>query len=383
MPVPERARVRLLRLARGLSQDQLAREAGISRQAVTGIESGRWDPSIRVALAIARALRATVEDLFEGPPPLSPVEALLPPGTETAAGGRLRLAEVGGRLVALPLSGAGASTLGFEPADALRGPGEPVPLRAPTESAGPPPRRAMVQPLGLRRPTLLVAGCDPALALLAGPLRQLDPPVELVWWPCGSVRALALAEAGLVHVAGAHLRDRAGSYNRVGPATALAAVGGEIVGFARWRQGWALSPELGPLDDPLAAAAQRGLRLVNREAGAEARRLLDRERRHLGIDPGQLSGYRTELPGHLPVAAAVATGLADLGITTEPAALSLGLAFDPLTAERFDLVLPRTTTGSVAVQGLLRVLGGREMRGQLEALPGYDASVLGSAVASF
>jgi DNA-binding XRE family transcriptional regulator len=38
--------------------------AGVSRQAVSALESGHSDPSLRVALALASALGATVEELF-------------------------------------------------------------------------------------------------------------------------------------------------------------------------------------------------------------------------------------------------------------------------------------------------------------------------------
>ena len=58
------ARLRLARQARGFSQQQLAGMAGVSRQAVSAVESGLSDPSLRAALALARALGMTVEELF-------------------------------------------------------------------------------------------------------------------------------------------------------------------------------------------------------------------------------------------------------------------------------------------------------------------------------
>ena len=48
---PDGARLRLARQARGLSQQQLAGVAGVTRQAVSAVESGHSDPSLRVALA--------------------------------------------------------------------------------------------------------------------------------------------------------------------------------------------------------------------------------------------------------------------------------------------------------------------------------------------
>src|SRR6202044_3281905 len=107
--------LRLARQARGFSQQQLAGMAGVSRQAVSAVESGLSDPSLRVALALAHALGLTVEELFGpgSPAPLVPARPLAPLGT---AGGRLGLAPGGDSLVALPLSRATAARRGFLPA---------------------------------------------------------------------------------------------------------------------------------------------------------------------------------------------------------------------------------------------------------------------------
>ena len=61
---PAGTRLRLARQARGLSQQPLAGVAGVTRQAVSAVESGHSDPSLRVALALARSLGMTVEELF-------------------------------------------------------------------------------------------------------------------------------------------------------------------------------------------------------------------------------------------------------------------------------------------------------------------------------
>jgi PBP superfamily domain len=75
-------------------------------------------------------------------------------------------------------------------------------------------------------------------------------------------------------------------------------------------------------------------------------------------------------------------GLADAGVASEPAALPCGLAFIPLAAERFDLVIPADLTGSREVQGLLKVLSSRWLLDQLASLPGYDATTCGEHVAT-
>ena len=75
-----------------------------------------------------------------------------------------------------------------------------------------------------------------------------------------------------------------------------------------------LRPELQGDIAGLGDVARRGLRVVNREPGSEARSVLDRELGGLGIGPGEtgrLPGYDTRAAGHLQVAAANAAGLAD------------------------------------------------------------------------
>jgi putative transcriptional regulator len=57
-------RVSELRAAAGLSQGELGKALGVSRQTINSIENGRYLPSLPLALAIARNFDATVEDIF-------------------------------------------------------------------------------------------------------------------------------------------------------------------------------------------------------------------------------------------------------------------------------------------------------------------------------
>ena len=363
-------RLRMARRARGFSQQQVASRAGISRQAISAIESGITDPSLRVAFALTRALDTTVGDLFGTGNRAAPVAAT-PVGPPGGAGARVTLAPMGTGYVALPLRGATVGPAGFLPASGL------------TAGTGPGRARAgrTVRPIGPARPTLVAAGCDPALPLLAAPLGLLDPPVGFTWWPCPSQEALGLAADGLVHVAGAHLRGPDGDYN-TGAAAELLPRGGEVIGFCSWREGLTLRPERADGISGIRDLAEAGLRLVNREPGAEARTLLDRELASAGIQASQLPGYDTRAAGHLHLAAAIAAGLADAGIASEPAARAYDLAFVPLAAEHFDLVIPAPLASTPEVQGLLKVLSSAWLLDQLASLPGYDPTRCGEQIAT-
>ncbi len=58
--------VRELRIERGLRQEDLAKALRVSRQTVNAIETGRYLPSLPLAMALARYFGKPVEDLFRG-----------------------------------------------------------------------------------------------------------------------------------------------------------------------------------------------------------------------------------------------------------------------------------------------------------------------------
>ena len=370
-------RLRLTRLARGLSQGDLARTAGVTRQAISGIESGRWSPSLDVALSLARALDSTVEELFgtaaEAPSVHSRLAVLAdsPPLNDDA--GRLLLAEVAGDTVAFPLTGDHTMVAGFVPALATG----PIAVES-GSTTGPRPRGTRARDVEARRitapsPTLAIAGCDPALALLLGPLQRHDPPVNLAWWSTCNMRAVELLEAGAIHAAALHRGLEARTRQRPGI---------EVVGFASWREGLAFHPRHQGRIKDLTDIVRQGLRIANREQGSEARRLLDSEMSRLKIDASQLTGYASEANGHLLVASAIASGLVDAAVTCEPAACAYGLEFIPWQQELSELHIPRSLVGSVEVRALLDVLAGRELPAQLAALQGYDADPCGRILAA-
>jgi putative transcriptional regulator len=56
--------VKLARVENDLTQAQLAERAGVTRQTIGLIEAGRFNPSLKLCIAIAKALNKTLDDLF-------------------------------------------------------------------------------------------------------------------------------------------------------------------------------------------------------------------------------------------------------------------------------------------------------------------------------
>lgn len=56
--------VRGLRTGKGMSQQALGAELGVSRQTINAIEQGRYDPSLPLAINLARYFGLSVEEIF-------------------------------------------------------------------------------------------------------------------------------------------------------------------------------------------------------------------------------------------------------------------------------------------------------------------------------
>ena len=56
--------VRALRKGLGLSQEELGKRCGVSRQTINAIENQKYDPSLPLAFQLARILGTTVDALF-------------------------------------------------------------------------------------------------------------------------------------------------------------------------------------------------------------------------------------------------------------------------------------------------------------------------------
>ena len=371
-----RNHLRRRRRESGLSQQKLADLAGISRQAYAALESGKASPSTEVALRLARALDTKVDLLFfleEGPSETVRAD-LIGPGEETEHAGpqrprRARLFHVGRRLLARPLSGAAAARHSLVDADGVI---------LPEVGAG---NQVVIQPFDgdeLKTPVLALLGCDPAAAMLEPGLRRYG--VRLVWTEEGSYQALTGLARGEAHVAGCHLKDEdTGEYNEVW-ARRVVPFPCTLVTFAAWQQGLVIAAGNPKGIGSIQHLTAPGVRIVNRPAGSGSRSLLDRLLDGHGISSGAVAGYGDEAAGHLTMARAVASGLADAGVGVQAAAAAFGLEFLPLEAERYDLVIPNHFLDEPGVQTLLDLLRRPGLQRRVEALGGYDASNMGAPV---
>jgi len=118
--------------------------------------------------------------------------------------------------------------------------------------------------------------------------------------------------------------------------------------------------------------------IVNREAGAGTRLLLDRLLKGEGITSDHVRGYKRATFSHMEAARLVADGHADVALGVRSAARAFGLDFVPLQEARYDLVVTRSTmTSHPCITHLFDTIISRAFRTEIEALGGYDTSETG------
>lgn len=363
-----------LRTLKGFSQGELAARAGITRQAVSAIESNLYLPTTAVALRLASALACRVEDLFR----LSQSDDIVE-GTLISAGQssgmpsstRVKVSTVGKKTVVRPVTALGDVLSFTVPADGFLVEGSQqsrgtVRVRLSRD------RRVIEQEIS-------VAGCDPAIFLAGEHLRRQKDLTSVVGWSMGSMAALRALQQGEVHVAGLHLFDpSSGESNLPVLRRELKRSGYEVVTFATWEEGFLVRSGNPKSIHTAADLAEPTIRLVNREEGAGARLLLDQRLRAAGLDASLVRGYDRIVSSHFEVARAVAEQQADVGVGIRSAAQLFGLDFVPLQAARYDLVVPKPYLKShPTLAHFFETLVSGSFRSEIEALGGYDTRDMG------
>lgn len=169
----------------------------------------------------------------------------------------------------------------------------------------------------------------------------------------GSTAGLEAAKRGECDAAGIHLLDpKSGEYNRpfLTPALELIPGYGRLQGIV-FRPGDQRFEGRTAQEAVAQAAADPSCIMVNRNQGSGTRALIDRM-----LAGARPRGYAVQPRNHNAVAAAVAQGRADWGMTLDTIARAGGLGFLPVQAERYDFVVPLARAhrpGVVALKALL------------------------------
>ena len=149
----------------------------------------------------------------------------------------------------------------------------------------------------------------------------------------------------------------------------------KLIGCTRRMQGLMVAPG-NPLGlHTLQDLASRPVRFVNRQEGSATRLLADHLLQQAGVEASAIASFfDPPEDSHLAVAAAIASGMGDVGLGIEAAAQAFGLSFVPIVSEDYFLVCLKDTLEHPAVLRLRQVLQGGRWQEALQALPGYEGA---------
>jgi molybdenum cofactor synthesis domain-containing protein len=215
----------------------------------------------------------------------------------------------------------------------------------------------------VRVPDLVIAGSHcTGLDLVMAPLARAGLTVRSI--AVGSLGGLAAAKRGECDFAPIHLLDdKTETYN-----TPFLSEGLELVPGWRRMQGIVFKKgdqrfgRLSAEQAVRAAIADPNCIMVNRNQGAGTRILIDRL-----LGGTRPDGYWNQPRSHNAVAAAVAQGRADWGMTIAPVARASDLGFIPFAEEHYDFAVVAARKNRPAVQAFLSALASDQTRAALKS----------------
>ncbi|WP_414518744.1 substrate-binding domain-containing protein [Nostoc sp. PCC 9305] len=369
-----RNNLKSIRTRLGMSQQDLANIANVTRQTISGVESGLYAPSVAITLRLAKALGCQVEDLFWLERDLPEIEAVLAKPVPNGQQLRVSMARVGGQWIAYPLIGKDAFRQDMIPAD-----GESTSLTGTNKVRV----RLLDDNLDTLHNTVVIAGCAPVISLWARATERWHPQLRVQYNFANSMAALHSLCRGEAHIAGMHLYDpETGEYNTPFVRDVLAGREAVLITLGVWEEGL-LFKSGNPMGiRTVSDLVAGGATIVNREIGSGSRMLLEQTLQKEQIPFDAVQGFDNILKSHQDVAQAVVGGIADAGMSTASVATAFGLGFIPLHQSRYDLVILKEYLEVAPVQQLLSTLGHRMVHSQFEILGGYDISKIGEIVAT-
>ena len=198
--------------------------------------------------------------------------------------------------------------------------------------------------------------------------------------PAGSTKGLLSAASGLADVGGSHLLDPVtGEYNV--PYVSKLGAEGKVYVVRGWVReiGFVVKPGNPKGISGFKDLLRKDVVFINRNKGSGTRTYIDLKLKELSDELSVpmnklvkgIKGYTNEVKTHTGVAAAVASGRADLGVAVKHAAKLYGLQFIKLTEEKYDLIVSRESWKKPLVKQITNLLKNEEIKKIVEDYEGY------------
>ncbi len=285
---------------------------------------------------------------------------------------RVKVGEVGGRLVASPLSRGAGAAMSLVRADGFC----VIDQNCEGIETGESVTVELYRSMSEIRHTLVSIGSHDLILDLIGDLMSFhDPGIYMSSTHVGSMGGLMALKRGEAHMVPIHLLDEESGIYNLPYLVRLFQEPMSIIKGVKRIQG--LMVQKG---NPLNIKGIEDLtrcRYVNRQRGAGTRVLFDYKLKLLGVNPFLISGYDREAATHMAAAALVSGNSADAAMGIFAAANAMDLEFLPIGEEEYDFAVPVKYLDLPEMLSFIRVLKGEELRHRMDLIGGYQYDLAG------
>ena len=291
---------------------------------------------------------------------------------------RIKLGKVGENLIATPLSRGAGVTMSLVRADGIL----EIPQNSEGLESGKEVKVKLLKDLEDVENTIVSIGShDLIMDIIANIMHKKNSRYNLSSAHVGSMGGIMALRRGEAHMAPIHLLDeKTGEYNLEYIKRYLDYKNITLIKGVKRIQGIMVKEGNPKNIEGIGGLAKSDITFVNRQKGSGTRILTDYLLKKQGIEKEKIKGYEREMTTHMAIAAAVASGSADMGIGVFSAAKAMELDFIPIGEEDYDFAISSEFLQEDMIQLFLKVLTSQEFKDTIKEMGGYNTENTGKII---
>lgn len=291
---------------------------------------------------------------------------------------RIKLGKVGDKLIATPLNRGAGVTMSLVRADGVL----IIPQNSEGVEAGEKVNIQLYKNLDDIENTIVSIGShDLIMDMFSNYIHKSNSKYNLSSAHVGSMGGIMSLRRKETHISPIHLLDEnTGKYNISFIVKYLNNMNIVLVKGVKRIQGFMVNKNNPKNISNFIDIANNDIIFVNRQKGAGTRLLTDYMLKKNKISASNIIGYEREMTTHMAVAAAVASGSADVGVGVYSAAKAMGLDFIPISEEEYDFAIPEEYLKDNKIQLFIEILKDKDFQTEIEKLGGYKFEEAGKLI---
>ncbi|MDD4833289.1 MAG: molybdopterin biosynthesis protein [Lutispora sp.] len=291
---------------------------------------------------------------------------------------RIKLGKVMDNLIATPLNRGAGVTMSLVRADGIL----EIPQTSEGFEAGEKIKVKLLKDLEDIQNTIVSIGSHDLIMDIAGNMmHRKNSGYNLSSAHVGSMGGIMAIRRGEAHIAPIHLLDeKTGIYNIEYIKKYLSNIDMALIKGVKRVQGIMTKKNNPKSIKGIEDLMREDIGFVNRQKGAGTRILVDYLLKKSNLDAEKIRGYEREMTTHMAVAAAIASGTADMGVGVYSAAKAMNLDFIPIGEEDYDFAIPRAFLGEDMIELFIEVIMSQEFKNYLQSMGGYGTENTGEII---